>query len=83
MVFMKLRCYSCGYRWIISFTDNWKSDQARTCPNCEKQIDRQTWDRQILPALGAASDANNELYKDATGTGQPLFSVSFIHHEYA
>lgn len=83
MIVMRLKCYTCSYKWAIAFSDNWKSDRARTCPNCGRQIDRQTWDRQILPALAAASDANGELYKDATGTESPLFSVSFIHQDFA
>ena len=50
---------------------------ARTCPHCFKAIEKQTWDKQIIPAFLAMSDANRELVKDSSGYHTPLFEVSY------
>lgn len=49
----------------------------RTCPHCFKAIERQTWEKQIIPAFLALDDANRELVKDSSGYHTPLFEVSY------
>ena len=78
MAYMRIHCESCGGTWEVYGRDNWKSDQARTCPHCYSEIDKQTWDKQILPAFGAVRDGNAELIKDHTGYRRPLFTVDFM-----
>lgn len=77
MNYMKIKCHSCENDWTVYDRDNWKADTARTCPNCHRQIDRQTWHNSILSAFGAAMDASRVLQNDHTGYCQPLFSVDF------
>lgn len=50
---------------------------ARTCPHCFKAIERQTWEKQIIPAFHALDDANREIVKDSSGYHTPLFEVSY------
>lgn len=78
MAFMRIHCGYCGQPWEIYGRDNWKSDAARTCPHCQSKIDRQTWERQVLPAFGSVQDANAELIKDHVGNNSPLYTVDFI-----
>lgn len=78
MVFIRIHCETCGGTWEVYDRDNWKNDRARECPHCFNKIDRQTWERQILPAFGAARDAQAELVNDHTGNHRPLFTVDFV-----
>ena len=77
MGYMKIKCHECGgSREVYHY--NYKDDHLRMCPHCCKEIDRQTWNRQIIPAFGALEDANRELYKDHTGyPGVALFTVEY------
>ena len=59
--------------WEVYHRDNWNNDKARQCPHCFAEIDRQTWEKEVLPAFGAVHDANAELHKDHTGYDKPLF----------
>ena len=77
MGYMRIRCHECGGAWEV-YPYNFKDDHLRVCPHCYKEIDRQTWQRQILPAYGALEDANRELVKDHTGyPGVALFTVTY------
>ena len=78
MTHMKIHCGACGFTWAVYGRDNWNSETAGQCPNCFAKIDRQTWEKQIIPAFAAARDANAELYKDSTGYKKPLFTVDFV-----
>lgn len=79
MTYMEIHCGSCGRAWRVEISDNYHQDTARTCPRCAAQIDRQTWDKQVLPALGSVHDANFELARDATGykDGKP-FTINVL-----
>lgn len=61
---MNIHCGNCGSAWKVKISDNYHLDTARTCPECGAQIDAQTWENQVLPALGTVHDANFELKKD-------------------
>ncbi len=77
MGYMKIKCHECGGSWEV-YHYNFRDDHLRVCPHCCKEIDRQTWNRQIIPAFGALEDANRELYKDHTGyPGVALFTVEY------
>jgi len=78
MAYLKIHCDVCGGTWEIYHRDNWKDDKARQCPHCMSAIDRQTWHRFVLPALGAVKDANEELYKIHAGYHAPLFSFDVV-----
>lgn len=79
MAYLVIHCKKCGGEWEIYHRDNWHDDRARQCPHCFAEIDGQTWQRFILPALGAGSEANAELFKDHTsGRGKPLFTVDVM-----
>ena len=78
MAYMKIHCNYCGGTWEIYHRDNWHDDKARQCPHGESKIDRQLWEKEILPAFGAAHDANAELFKDHVGFHRPLFTVDFV-----
>lgn len=80
MVYMEIRCHSCGIPWKVGIADDYHRDGARTCPKCGKAIDRQTWERQVLPALGTVQDANFELARDANGN-QSKFSINVYSGE--
>ena len=64
---MEIHCHSCGISWKAGIADDYHRDGARTCLKCGKAIDRQTWEKQVLPALGTVQDANFELAGDAAG----------------
>ena len=78
MAYMRIHCEMCGGTWEVYQRDDWKDDRARQCPHCFREIDRQIWDKEILPAFGAASDANAELFKNSTGYYKPIFTVDFM-----
>jgi len=78
MAYLRIHCDYCGGTWEIYHRDNWKDDKARQCPHCQSKIDAQTWQNQILPAFGAAHDANAELFKDHVGYHRPLFTFDVI-----
>ena len=78
MAYLRIHCDVCGGTWEVYHRDNWKDDKARQCPHCFSKIDRQTWEKQILPAFGAVQDANAELFKDSTGYHTPLFTFDVI-----
>lgn len=73
---LKINCGYCGGSWEV-YSRDMKYDKARTCPHCLQSVERQTWDKQILPAFGMLDDANRELFKDHTGYHKTLFSVSY------
>lgn len=74
MTYMKIYCSECGGTWEIYHRDNWKDDRARQCPHCFSEIDRHTWDKEILPAFAAVNDANAELRK----SNNPRFAFDVI-----
>ena len=78
MAFMRIHCDYCGGTWEVYHRDNWKDDKARQCPHCFAKIDRQAWEKDVLPAFGAVQDANAELFKEHTGNHKPLFTVDII-----
>ena len=82
MAFIRIHCDNCGGSWEIYHRDNWNKDEARQCPHCYEEIDRQIWKKEIIPAFAAVEDANGELYKDSTGCRRPLFTVDFIADTY-
>lgn len=75
MVYMEVRCHNCGFAWSINNEDSYHKPWARTCQKCGKEIDRQTWERQVLPALGACIDANFELARDSGQNGKFTINV--------
>ena len=78
MAILRIHCRSCGGKWEVYSRDNWKGDNARKCPHCFKEIPRDLWERDILPAFGEVIDANAELLKDHTGNRRPLFAFDVI-----
>lgn len=78
MTYLKIHCTACGESWRVFEYNNFHADGARRCPNCSASIDGQTWERQVIPALGATADANRELQKDHTGNHTPLFTFDVI-----
>ena len=77
MGYLKIKCHECGGSWEV-YSYNFNDDHLRVCPHCFKEIDRQTWNRQIIPAYGALEDANRELIKDHEGyTGVALFTIEY------
>ena len=73
MAYLRIHFEACGGVWEVYHRDNWNNDKARQCPHCFAEIDRQTWEKEVLPAFGAVHDANAELHKDHTGYDKPLF----------
>lgn len=73
MSYLRIHCEACGGVWEVYHRDNWNNDKARQCPHCFAEIDRQTWEKEVLPAFGAVHGANAELHKDHTGYDKPLF----------
>lgn len=82
MAFIRVHCDYCGGQFEI-YKHNLKGEFARECPHCFQRIDRQTWEREVLPAFAAVEDANAELYKDHCDR-KPLFSFDVIaNHIFA
>lgn len=77
MAHLQIHCCSCGGTWQV-YSNNYKSSKARDCPYCGHSIERQTWERQILPAFGMVADANCELYKDHVGYHAPMFTFDVV-----
>lgn len=84
MGYMRIKCHYCGGTWEVygrSITGvsgvTISGNYPRTCPHCFKAIEKQTWDKQIIPAFLALDDANRELVKDSSGYHTPLFEVSY------
>lgn len=79
MGYLEVECGCCGKRWRVSESSGFHERAARTCPKCGEQVDEQTWERQVVPALGCMADANRELHKDATGYGKTRFMVGYVY----
>ena len=85
MGYMRIKCHYCGGTWEVygrsitglSSPTIISGDYPRTCPHCFKAIERQTWEKQIIPAFLALDDANRELVKDSSGYHTPLFEGSY------
>lgn len=78
MAFLRIYCNECGGKWEIYRRDNWNDETARQCPHCFLQINRDVWEKEILPAFNAVHDANAELFKESTGYSKPLFSFDVV-----
>lgn len=72
---LKIHCDYCGGSWEAYPQQG--APKARYCPHCGQAIDRQLWDKFILPAFGELDDANRELFKHSTGYHTPLFQVDY------
>lgn len=79
MGYLRISCGNCGESWEVYARDDFNSDNARTCPNCFRDIDPHTWAKEIVPAFGSFEDANRTLANDSTGYGGTLFKVSYIN----
>ena len=78
MAYMKIHCGNCGGSWEIYSRDDWKDPKARQCPHCFCHVSKQVWSKEVLEAFGAGQDALRELYKDATGYHNPMFTIDFM-----
>ena len=78
MAFLVINCESCGGSWQVYSRADLHHWHARTCPHCGKAIDPETWERFVVPALGAVTDANRELVNDHTGNHGPLFTFDVM-----
>lgn len=78
MGFLRIHCKHCGNIWHVYSRDNWRKDTFRTCPFCFTEIDAGLWEKQILPAFGAMSDANRELIKHSRGYNTGSFRVDYV-----
>ena len=58
MGYMRIKCHYCGGTWEVYGRSVTNGDYAGTCPHCFKVIERQTWEKQIIPAFHALDDAN-------------------------
>lgn len=76
MGYLKIHCDRCSGVWEV-YAHQIKDERTRQCPHCHAEIDKQTWERQIVPAFGALDDANRELLKDHTGYHVPRFWVEY------
>lgn len=76
MGYLKIHCDRCGGAWEV-YAHQVKDERANQCPHCFWEIDRQTWERQIVPAFCALDDANRELAKDSIGYHAPFFWVEY------
>ena len=81
MAYLKIYCDYCGQTWEV-YERSMHDEHSKQCPHCLAKIDSQTWDRQILPALGQVSDANRELFKDHVGYHCPVFTFDVIADHY-
>jgi hypothetical protein len=77
MAYLRIHCDVCGGTWEVYNRDR-NDDKARQCPHCFSKIDRQVWQKEVLPAFGAVNDANAELLKEHTGNHRPLFTFDVI-----
>lgn len=77
MGYLRIRCGNCGNHWDVYAHGDYYREDARTCPHCLNEIDKQTWKQSVVPAFGAMCDANRQLLTDSTGYGITLFSVEY------
>ena len=78
MAYMKISCEYCGGSWEVYERDDWNGRKAATCPHCGTKIDRQTWQKCVVPAFGAFMDLNRDLFRDHVGEHRPLFQIDMI-----
>ena len=82
MAYLRIFCESCGNKWEV-YKRNINDDNARQCPHCYKRIERNVWNRSVLPALCAVDEVNIDLFKDHTFNHVALFSFDVIgNHLY-
>lgn len=60
---LTIRCISCGNKWDVYHRDDWKDWKARTCPVCQKELNKAIWEQNVLPVFGAAEEMSMDLYK--------------------
>ena len=76
MAYLQIHCDYCGGKWDVYKRDI-KNERARQCPHCFQEIDRQSWEKEVIPAFGMVEDANAELYKDHCDR-KPLFYFDVV-----
>lgn len=81
MGYLRISCKQCGGAWEIYSNGNYYDEDARTCPHCFAEINKQTWHNQVVPAFGSFLDANRELSNDNSGYSEPLFKVEYLEPE--
>ena len=81
MAYIKIYCDKCGQTWEV-YERSIHDRLSRQCPHCLSEIESQTWDGQIVPALGQVSDANRELMRDHLGYHVPVFTFDVIADHY-
>lgn len=77
MGYLKIKCDYCGGSWEV-YHGQLTDELSNSCPHCNQEIDRQTWEKFVIPAYGSCEDMNMELLKDHTGYKKPIFEVSFM-----
>ena len=60
---LSIRCISCGNKWDVHHRDDWKDWKARTCPVCQKEINKAIWEQAVLPAFNEAEEMSMEMFK--------------------
>lgn len=82
MAYLNIHCRHCGGCWIV-YKRDLKNENAKQCPHCYEEIDGQTWEYELCPALAVVEDANAELFKDYCDS-KPLFSFDVVaNHLFA
>lgn len=77
MAYVKLHCETCGGEWEVYGRDI-KDDKARQCPHCTAKIDRQMWEREVIPAYEAVKEANAALFTENACRHRPLFTFDVV-----
>ena len=78
MGYLKIKCHSCGGTWEVYSRDiHNRYDRARRCPFCDKSIEKDVWNEQVIPTYLAMSDTNMVLSKEHTQYHRPLFEISY------
>lgn len=78
MAFMKISCESCGGSWEVYDRDDMMNKKTSTCPHCGAKIDRETWQKGIVPAFAMMISANRTLFRNNAEDHRPLFQVDMI-----
>lgn len=77
MLYIKMKCGTCGNDYEIYSNEMNHRDRPIRCPHCLRQMDARHWDN-LINAFFTAKDWNYQCLKAHNEHGSPLFVAEFI-----
>lgn len=81
MSYLKIHCGYCRNDWTV-YRRSMNERVSRECPHCQHEIDDQTWNNHVIPALCEATDMGIELIRDNLQYHRPVFKIDILADKF-